>query len=173
MVRTSLRVAGCLLLGGCVTNTQSTQNAQLVPVGGAPVAARVVAAPPPRPVVVQTPTARLAQARLVTTGKTTTSGATLLLASPQALARDCAPLGSVEVKVTEPPEHGSVHVEQGMAFPNYVPGDPPYLCNAHRAPATLVTYRSEPGFTGQDVTVVQIFFPDGQAPTVRFNIAVR
>jgi hypothetical protein len=120
-----------------------------------------------------TQTARLATAKMITTNKTTTAGATLLLASPQALASDCTPLGQVDAKVMTPPDHGTIHIEKGMAFPHYAPGDPPYLCNTKKGPATLITYQAAPGFSGQDTAVVQIFFPDGNAPTILFHIAVR
>ncbi len=101
------------------------------------------------------------------------AGTTLMLASPQALARDCSPLGPVEAKVVTQPDHGTVAIAKGMAFSNYTPGDPPYLCNAKKSPATLITYRSAPGFSGQDTAAVQIFFPDGHAPTMLFHIDVR
>jgi hypothetical protein len=115
----------------------------------------------------------MANARMITVTKTTMAGATLMLASPQALAPDCSPLGQVEAKVITPPDHGAVHIEQGMAFPNFSPGDPPYLCNARKSPATLITYRSAPGFSGQDTAAVQIFFPDGKAPTMLFHLNVQ
>jgi hypothetical protein len=165
MVRPVVYVCACLALGGCVKNDVTTMNAQLAPVA--------VAAPVRPPTVVLTSTARLARAREIIMDKTTLSGATLLLASPAALAPDCTPLGVVEAKVVVPPEHGVVHIRQGTAFPHYVPGDPPYACNAIRSPATIITYRSSPGFSGEDSAGVQIFFPDGAAPTVLFHIAVQ
>ncbi|MGI4809552.1 MAG: hypothetical protein ACRYF2_15765 [Janthinobacterium lividum] len=123
--------------------------------------------------MIMTPAARLANAKTISVGKTTTTGATLILASPQSLARDCSPLGQVVAKVVTPPEHGTVAIEDSMAFSNYTPGDPPYLCNAKKSPATLITYRSASGFSKQDVASVQIFFPDGHAPTMLFHIDVR
>ncbi len=119
-----------------------------------------------------TSTALIAAARLVTVRKTTTAGAMLRLASPSALAPDCTSLGAVVVKVTEPPDHGTVHVAHGMAFTDFRPGDPPYLCNARRTPATLVFYQPAPGYTGADTAVIRVFFPNGQAPTVRYDITV-
>jgi hypothetical protein len=139
---------------------------QISPQGGA----RPVAASPARPRV--TRTALLASAKLITVNKTTTAGATLTLAEPQSLGQDCSPLGQVIVKVTTPPDHGSVHITPATTFSNYVPGDAPYLCNARKTPATLVSYQATAGFTGSDVAVIQIFFPDGRAPLIRFNITV-
>jgi len=158
----------CLLLAGCVSNTLSSQNLQVSP-GGGSVPSRAPAAHPTRRV---TSTALLAAAKLITVNRTTTAGATLNLAGPQALGPDCSPTGEVVVKVTAAPDHGTVHVEQGMIFSNYKPGDPPYLCNARKTPATLVSYRATAGFVGDDVAVIQIFFPNGQAPMVRYNITV-
>jgi hypothetical protein len=77
------------------------------------------------------------------------------------------------VKIVTPPEHGTLHIEKGMAFSNYTPGDPPYLCNAKKSPATLITYQSAPDYSGQDTAAVQVFFPDGNAPTMLFHLQVR
>ena len=125
-----------------------------------------------RPAVRMTSTALLASARLITVNKTTTAGATLHLAAPQALGPDCSPLGQVVVRVTAPPDHGTVHIGQGMIFSNYKPGDAPYLCNARKTPATVVSYQAAAGFAGSDVTVIHVFFPDGRAPTIRYDITV-
>ena len=165
----ALSAIACLLLGGCVTNTLSTQNAQVVSLGAAAAPAR----PAPAAGPVLTPTARLAAARTISTTKTTRAGAVLSLASPQALAPDCTSLGQVDAKVMLPPDHGTIHIEHGSAFSNFVPGDPPFACNARKSPATLITYRSEPGFSGEDTASVQVFFPDGRAPTLVFHISVR
>lgn len=137
--------------------------------GGGVVPVRPVAA---RPAVRVTGTALLAAAKLVTIHKTTTAGAPLGLAAPQALDRDCVPLGQVVVKVLTPPDHGTIHVGQGTVFSNYQPGDPPFPCNARKTPATLVSYHAADGFLGDDVAVIRIFFPDGRAPTVRYDITV-
>ena len=96
-----------------------------------------------------------------------------MLATLQSLAKDCSPLGEIDVKVVTPPDHGAVHIEKGMAFSNYTPGDAPYLCNAKKSPATVITYRSASGFSGQDTAAVEVFFPDGHAPTMLFHIEVR
>ena len=127
-------------------------------------------AAPVRPRV--TSTALLASAKLITVSTTTMAGATLTLAEPQALNPDCSPLGPVVVKVTAPPDHGSVHIAQGMIFSDFKPGDPPYFCNARRTPATLVSYRAAAGYSGDDVAVIQVFFPSGRAPLIRYNITV-
>nr|WP_294556203.1 hypothetical protein [uncultured Rhodopila sp.] len=169
MSQPMLYIFTCLALGGCVTNNLTTQNAQIAQGGGtAPARSPVPAAAPG-----MTPAARLATARVVTVDKTIMAGQTLLLASPQSLARDCTPLGKVDAKVITPPENGTIHIDSGMAFPNFTPGDPPYLCNSKKLPATVISYRSTPGFSGRDTAVVQFFFPDGNAPTFLFHIAVR
>jgi hypothetical protein len=165
MVRSAVYACVCLSLAGCIKNDVTTTNAQIMPVG--------VAAAPRAPSVVLTSTARLANAREIITNKTTIAGATLILASPASLAVDCTPLGTVEAKVVVPPDHGVVHISHGMAYPHFVPGDPPFACNSRRSPATIITYRSSAGFSGQDTAAVQIFFPDGAAPTILFHIAVQ
>jgi hypothetical protein len=165
MVRCVAYACACLALTGCIKNDVSTTNAQIMPVG--------VAAPARPPRVILTSTAQLAKAREIVMNTTTMYGATLILASPVSLAADCTQLGTVAAKVVMPPSHGVVHIAQGTAFPHFVPGDPPYACNAQKSPATIITYRSSRGFSGEDTTAVQIFFPDGSAPTVLFHIAVQ
>lgn len=172
MIRPLFMSAACMFLAGCVTNTQTSTNALLASSGsgnGGAAAARP--APPPRPVPTQN--ARLAAARLVTVNKTTTAGATLMLTSVGSLNQDCTSRGQVTAKVVQAPDNGTVHIENGMAFPTYSPGDAPFLCNARKAPMTLISYRASPGFTGQDTTSIQVFFPDGNAPTFLFHIAVQ
>ncbi len=110
---------------------------------------------------------------MITVKKTTTPGMALTLASPQSLASDCSPLGEVDAKVIAPPDHGSIDIRQGLIFSHYVPGDPPYLCNARKTPATVITYRANHGYSGEDTTSVQVFFPNGQAPILLFHIEVR
>lgn len=172
MIRSLLVSSACILLAGCVTNTQTSTNALLAASGSGNGAGAVrQAAPPQRPVPTQN--ARLAAARMVTVNKTTTAGTTLMLTSVGSLNRDCTSRGQVTAKVVQAPDNGTVHIENGMAFPSYSPGDAPYLCNARKSPMTLITYRAEPGFTGQDTTSVQVFFPDGNAPTLLFHIAVQ
>lgn len=175
MVRSVLLACACLALAGCVKDDVVVENAQLASTraAAASVAAPAPAAQPAPPAVALTPTARLAKAREIVMNKATMAGSTLLLASPAALNADCSPMGPVGAKVVVAPEHGKVRIAPGTAFPNYVPGDPPYACDAHRSPATIITYRAAPGFSGEDATAVQIFFPDGDAPTVLFHIAVR
>lgn len=164
----------CLLLAGCVTNNLSTQNAQIVPAGGGvAVPSQAAPLPAPRPAQGMTSTARLMSASMITVRKTTTSGATLLLANLHSLNPDCTPIGPVEARIATPPAHGTVHIAMGTAFPSYVPGDPPYACNSRRLPATLISYQPTPGFTGQDVAVVETFFPSGRSPSLRFEITVR
>ena len=170
MTRPVLSVLACLVLAGCISNTntsaQLTRSGQLTSVGTPSQSAAASLRPQ------LTPNARMSAARLITANKTTTSGATLILASPAALAPDCSELGQVEARIVSGPEHGVVRIAKGTAFPNYAPGDPPYVCNARRSPATLITYRSEVGFVGEDTASVQIFFPDGRAPTLLVHITV-
>ena len=96
-----------------------------------------------------------------------------MLTNIQSLDKDCSPLGKIDTKIITPPDHGTLSVTQGLAFPNYSPGDPPFMCNAKKSPATLLTYRAAPGYVGPDATSVQIFFPDGKAPTMLFKIDVK
>ncbi len=170
MLRICLRAFACFSLFGCVSNNLNTQNTQIAPPGAV---MPVRPPPPPPPAPRLTSTARLANAKMITVKKTTTPGMTLTLASPQSLASDCSPLGDVDAKVIAPPDHGSIDIRHGLIFSHYVPGDPPYLCNARKTPATVISYRATPGYTGEDTTSVQVFFPNGTAPILLFHITVR
>ncbi|GAB0118918.1 hypothetical protein Acid7E03_29900 [Acidisoma sp. 7E03] len=119
-----------------------------------------------------TSTEKMVKSKELVTHKTTISGGILLLASASSLAPDCTPLGPIEVKIITPPQHGTVHAAAGTAFPEYVRGDPPYACNKKRSPAEIITYQSTPGFTGEDSTLMQIFFPNGDAPKMLFHLSV-
>jgi len=179
MFRSVLLACACLALGGCVKDDVVVEDGQVTSTHAvaasvaAPVAVPAAAAQPAPPTVVLTSTARMAKAKEIVMHKATMAGATLLLAAPESLNADCSPLGSVGAKVVVAPDHGKVRIASGTAFPHYVPGDPPYACNSRRSPATIITYQSSPSFYGEDTTAVQIFFPDGDAPTVLFHIAVR
>jgi hypothetical protein len=120
-----------------------------------------------------TPTARLATAKFVLVTKTALNGERLNLGTYQSLDHDCAPLGHVSARVITQPAHGTVEIADGVAFPNYSPGDPPYRCNGTKSPATLAYYRSAPGYAGADAAVVEVFFPTGNSPTIRYNIVVK
>ena len=120
-----------------------------------------------------TPAARIASAKLVVVNKVALNGEQLNLSSYQSLAPDCTPLGHVATRITTQPAHGNLQIVDGSAFPNYSPGDPPYRCDGTKSPATLLSYRSVPGYVGLDTTVVEVFFPNGNAPTIRYNIMVK
>jgi hypothetical protein len=180
MVRSALIACALLALGGCVKNDAAT-----APGAASAAAANVqpAAAPAEAPVTLTTPAAtigtvpmtsteRLVKSKEIVTHKTTISGGTLLLATASSLAPDCTPLGDIEVKVLIPPQHGAVHAAAGTAFPEYVPGDASYACNKTRSPAEIITYRSTPSFTGEDSTLLQIFFPNGDAPKFLFHLSV-
>jgi hypothetical protein len=85
--------------------------------------------------------------------KTTTAEATLMLASPQSLARDCTSLGQVDAKVITPPENGTIDIEKGMSFPGYAHGDAPYVCNTKKASdhdiRSLISRFFRPGHCGR------------------------
>lgn len=183
MVRSALMACALLALGGCVKNDAATGGAAPSAASAAAAGVQPAAAPAEAPVTLTTPAAtigtvpmtsteRLVKSKEIVTHKTTISGGILLLASASSLAPDCTPLGAIEVKVITPPQHGAVYAAAGTAFPEYVPGDPSYACNKKRSPAEIITYRSTPGFTGEDSTLVQIFFPNGDAPKFLFHLSV-
>lgn len=64
-------------------------------------------------------------------------------------------------------------VGPGMHYNAYAPGNPRSACNHRKLPATIITYRSNAGFTGQDSFVVEEIFPTGTAIKQRFNLEVR
>ncbi|MGJ4993375.1 hypothetical protein ACQR0Z_03090 [Bradyrhizobium sp. HKCCYLS3077] len=99
------------------------------------------------------------------------SGKPLILFNATSVNPDCTALGNVEVRVVQGPEHGRVSVSRTRVFPNYAAGNLRSTCNARRVPGVLVTYVSQRGYVGDDLVVIEVFFPNGRAQ--RATVAIR
>jgi len=78
------------------------------------------------------------------------SGQKQLIGSFYATAPNCTSLGYPTLKVSQPPQHGQVSVEQGTAIADFGINDARARCNGESVPATTIYYTSETGFTGAD-----------------------
>ena len=99
------------------------------------------------------------------------SGKQLILFNATSVNPDCSALGNVEVRVAQGPEHGKVSIRRTWVFPNYAAVNLRSACNARRVAGVLVTYVSQRGYVGDDLVVIEVFFPNGRAQ--RTTIAIR
>ena len=99
------------------------------------------------------------------------SGKQLILFNATSVNPDCSALGNVEVRVAQGPEHGKVSIRRTRVFPNYAAVNLRSACNARRVAGVLVTYVSQRGYVGDDLVVIEVFFPNGRAQ--RTTIAIR
>ena len=99
------------------------------------------------------------------------SGKQLILFNATSVNPDCSALGNVEVRVAQGPEHGKVSIRRTRVFPNYAAVNLLSACNARRVAGVLVTYVSQRGYVGDDLVVIEVFFPNGRAQ--RTTIAIR
>jgi hypothetical protein len=89
----------------------------------------------------------------------------------------CGP-SAMAVRLTTPPEHGSVSFEEGEERPWYggrplfTPGDPRARCGNRLAATKDAVFTPAPGFAGRDTLVVE-FSEDGQTITDTIDIVVR
>jgi hypothetical protein len=74
---------------------------------------------------------------------------------------DCTIRGYSSVKITTPPTHGLLTTEAGRDYPHYAKGNQRYPCNLTQTDGVNVYYRSNPGYTGSDLAVVQSGPPPG------------
>ena len=99
------------------------------------------------------------------------SGKQPILFNATSVNPDCSALGNVEVRVAQGPEHGKVSIRRTRVFPNYAAVNLRSACNARRVAGVLVTYVSQRGYVGDDLVVIEVFFPNGRAQ--RTTIAIR
>jgi hypothetical protein len=99
------------------------------------------------------------------------SGKPLMLFSASSTNPDCTSLGTVELRVVQGPEHGRVSIRKAGVFPTFAASNPRSACNVRRVPGILATYVSQRGYVGDDLVVLEVFFPNGSAK--RVTIAIR
>jgi hypothetical protein len=86
---------------------------------------------------------------------------------------DCSTAGYPTVHVIKPPAHGMAMVEQGDDYTSFDKNNQRYECNLHRSPGTLVRYRSDAGFSGEDAVAIETIFPSGNVKSTRYDITVK
>ncbi|TBW33003.1 hypothetical protein EYW49_20990 [Siculibacillus lacustris] len=102
------------------------------------------------------------------------SGAELRIEFGAALDTDCTPTTPPPVfRLVKAPEHGTFATRSVEEFPNFSKDSPRSACNLKRVPGELVTYRSEPGWTGRDTLIYEIFLRSGRRIEKRATIDVR
>jgi hypothetical protein len=91
-----------------------------------------------------------------------------------ALNPDCSPQdGSIEIKTTTEPAHGTIEVVPGDRFPVYAKTNVRFKCNDKRTRGHLINYKSTGGYVGPDKFEVLYLYPTGFAREVTFDLNVR
>jgi hypothetical protein len=86
---------------------------------------------------------------------------------------DCTATGVPKVTFVTPPAHGTMTVEQGEDYPNFPKDNVRSVCNTRKVPAVLLYYQSTPGYTGNDIAVLEVVFPSGNLRHQTYTITVR
>jgi hypothetical protein len=86
---------------------------------------------------------------------------------------DCSPLGSVTIRVLEPPEHGRVSISTARFFPSYSASNVRAHCNLRRVQGTRAIYVAQRGYTGPDRLVLEAIGPTGGYARRMFRIDVK
>src|SRR5262245_16234462 len=80
---------------------------------------------------------------------------------------DCTSGPLPSIKLTSPPENGSVTVKRARVTATNVK-----QCLAVEVPAFVAFYRSRADFVGVDVLTLEVTFPGGKTEVQRFSITV-
>ena len=91
----------------------------------------------------------------------------------QMLEPDCTAHGSMDMKVIEPPKHGTARVSDDEFFANYPIGNVRYACNKKKTPGKQVFYTAAADFHGHDKMVVQNSTSEGRIRKIDVDIDVR
>jgi hypothetical protein len=140
-----------------------------------PPANAIAAAPPAKPVAVplnpgapaQTPPQTIELTRVVAAGQK------LLLTFLATINPDCSSIGQSTVRITEPPEHGKLTIENGQGFTSFPKDNQRYDCNTRKSDGVLVFYEPGSGYTGTDSITVYIIFPTGTTSTRHYSMEVK
>jgi hypothetical protein len=86
---------------------------------------------------------------------------------------DCTASGTVNVRVTKQPEHGSTETVTTANYPNYPKENPRVRCNEHKVRGVQINYKSAEKYVGSDELELLVLFPNGFAWEVHYDISVR
>lgn len=95
------------------------------------------------------------------------SGEETRLAVLGSLKADCSVNPAPTVKVLQAAAHGTVRIAKARLKTQRFP-----KCAKVEVPVQVISYRSNPGFKGQDDAVVEISFKPGEASSRTFSIIV-
>lgn len=105
--------------------------------------------------------------------KTVPTGQKFKVNAYHSLNPDCSNRGYADIRIQANPSHGKLTANHGAEFPNYDATSAWARCNGKPAPATVVWYKSDNGYTGSDTFDVLTIYPSGNTQTIRFNVSVR
>jgi len=99
--------------------------------------------------------------------------ATSIIGHAGAFNADCSSMGETVMRVTTPPQHGTVSVKHGLFHSTFLASNPLSACNAKNLPHALLSYKPEKGFIGEDSVSYEIIFPDGRAKDNTVTVTVK
>jgi hypothetical protein len=80
---------------------------------------------------------------------------------------DCSSGPLPTIRLTNPPSHGKVVVKRGkVRATNY------RQCLALEVPGYVAFYKSEPNFSGKDVVILEVKFPNGKTQMQRITVSI-
>jgi hypothetical protein len=86
---------------------------------------------------------------------------------------DCSSVGRSIVKIIEPPQHGTLSIENGKAFTDFPQTDLRYGCNSRQSDGTLAFYQPNADYHGADSVTLSVTLPLGAARTRHYSIDVK
>jgi hypothetical protein len=101
------------------------------------------------------------------------SGKPLKIYSASSTNPDCTSAGSVEVRITQPPQNGRIVVSSRQVFPSFPESNVRSACNRRRVPGVELSYVSNRGYAGPDSASVEVIYPTGLLRTVSVSVSVR
>ena len=86
---------------------------------------------------------------------------------------DCSASGTVNLRVTKQPEHGSVEITPTINFPSYPKEHVRFRCNEHKVRGSQLNYKSAEKYVGSDELELLVLWPTGLGWEVHYNVSVR
>jgi hypothetical protein len=86
---------------------------------------------------------------------------------------DCTTEGPSTIRVTQPPQHGSVRIARTRGFPTFRPANLRSACNTRRVSGLTAHYVSQRGYLGTDTLSLEFISSRGGMTQRSFSINVR
>ena len=90
-----------------------------------------------------------------------------------AINPDCSSAGEIDARILKKPEHGTLEITEGTAYPRYPEKSDRFHCNEQKVPASLVMYKSDDGYSGKDYIEVEFIGPLGGDFIHKYFITVK